>query len=84
MDSLQLLQQKIHVPTLIVHTRYWALAYGTDIENYKTALDAGIIMATTRLRCGDDFSAEDYYSTAKMPREQISEIFCSKIRALSN
>jgi len=84
LNSLQLLQQKIHVPTLIVHTRYWALAYGTDIENYKTALDAGIIMATTRLRCGDDFSAEDYYSTAKMPREQISEIFCSKIRALSN
>lgn len=84
LKALKILEQKIPVPVLIIHTRYWAVAYGADIEQYKASLEAGVTMATTRLRCRDNFSSDDYSKTANMPREQISKDFCTKIMDLSN
>ena len=50
----------IPAATIVVHTRRWALAYGDDANRYVEALKAGVTMATTRFRYGDDFTIENY------------------------
>ncbi len=55
------------VRTLVLHTRDWALAYGEGASQYATALKAGVTMATTRFRHGDDFSVEDYHEIEGRP-----------------
>ena len=47
-----------------MHTRHWALAYARDAGRYAVALRAGVTMATTRFRYGDDFTRADYSEIA--------------------
>ncbi|MCY4069870.1 MAG: hypothetical protein OXG60_01085 [Chloroflexi bacterium] len=54
------LSRLIPAETIVVHTRRWALAYGDDADRYATALKAGVTMATTRFRYGDDFTMANY------------------------
>jgi ADP-dependent phosphofructokinase/glucokinase len=67
---------------LVVHTRYWALAYGTNAVDYKKALTGGITLATTRFRFGDDFTREDYEETGKLPAEEPGSVFAAAIQAV--
>ena len=48
------------VHTIVVHTQHWALAHGELAPQYAVALKAGVTMATTRFRYGDDFTFENY------------------------
>jgi ADP-dependent phosphofructokinase/glucokinase len=81
-SALEDLQKIIPAKTLIVHTRYWALAWGADALAYKKALAGGITMATSRFRFGDDFTRKDYAETAGLPLEEPGKIFSSEIQAL--
>jgi ADP-dependent phosphofructokinase/glucokinase len=72
----------IPCPLLVLHTRYWALAYGDSAADYAGALLGGIIMATTRFRFGDDFTAGDYAGTGALPPEEQGAAFASEIHAL--
>lgn len=72
----------IPVPLIVVHTRYWALACGRDAGKMAGALKGGITMATTRLRSGDDFTAEDYRRTEQSPIEPEGETFSEEIGRL--
>ncbi len=54
------LRRLLPVRALVVHTQDWALAYGEGAGQYETALKAGVTMATTRFRYGDDFTLDDY------------------------
>ncbi len=54
------LQWRIPARALVVHTQYWALACGVGARRYEAALKAGVTMATTRFRYGDDFTLEQY------------------------
>ena len=58
--ALQDLHRLIPARTIVLHTRYWAMAYGERAVHYAAALKAGVTMATTRLRYGDDFTVADY------------------------
>ncbi len=60
----------IPASVLVVHTRYWAIATGSEAGRYRTALDSAVRVAATRYRLGDGFSAEDAEATASMPRHQ--------------
>lgn len=53
--------------TLVVHTRFHSVARGPQAARWAEALRGGITMATTRYRCGDDFTAADYAATAGLP-----------------
>ena len=64
--ALQDLRKLIPVPTIVVHTAQWALAYGANPDRYATSLKAGIHMACTRMRRGDDFDQLDYIETQRM------------------
>ncbi|WP_456844239.1 ADP-dependent glucokinase/phosphofructokinase [Cellulomonas sp. P5_C6] len=56
----------VPAPTLVVHTRYWALAVGARAGALEPALVGGITMASTRYRLGDGFTADDYAATGEM------------------
>ncbi|MGA0567231.1 ADP-dependent glucokinase/phosphofructokinase [Rathayibacter sp. KR2-224] len=44
-------------PTLVIHTRYWALASGPNAERYSTGLRGGVSAATARYVHGDGVTA---------------------------
>src|SRR5208337_2275557 len=48
--SLQELHRLLPVPALVIHTQYWALAFGSNAAAYVEALKGGITMAATRFR----------------------------------
>ena len=58
--ALEDLQKLIPVPVVVVHSMYWALAYGDKAMSMAQALKGGVTMATTRFCYGDDFTVENY------------------------
>ena len=81
--GLSRMNEIVSVPTLIVHTRYWALAYGADARKYRRALKAGITSATTRFRFGDDFTVVQYAETERLPDEAEGAAFARALERLS-
>ena len=66
--------------TLVLHTRYWALAYGDRTGEYAPALDTGTVMATTRYLHGDEFTDEDVAGLRRLPRRSESEAFAAALQ----
>ncbi len=64
-SALADLSRRIPAATIVVHTRRWALAYGGDARKYAAALQAGLTLATTRFRYGDDFTLANYREIAE-------------------
>jgi ADP-dependent phosphofructokinase/glucokinase len=73
--ALKELRDLIPAPVFVVHTRFWALVWGTEAGKYEKALRGGVTMATTRFRLGDDFTLSDYEETGKLPPEEEGLIF---------
>ncbi len=73
----------VPVPTLILHTRNWALAYGTRAHEYAGALRSAIVMASTRMRLGDDFVQSDYLDTKRICAESTHAAFADAIGTLA-
>jgi ADP-dependent phosphofructokinase/glucokinase len=67
-------------PTLVVHTRYWALALGSNVQTYEPALRGGVTMATTRYIHGDGLTAADYGATRLRPLHPAGAAFAEEIR----
>jgi ADP-dependent phosphofructokinase/glucokinase len=55
-------------PTLVLHTKYWAVALGPAATVWGQALQGGITMATTRYVHGDHFTEADYQAAALLPK----------------
>ncbi|MCP4398878.1 MAG: hypothetical protein GY801_16460 [bacterium] len=77
------LSQMIPVPTFVIHTQYWALAFGAHAERYAKALKGGTSMATTRFRFGDDFSPSDYLETERLPAQAEGAEFAVALSTLA-
>ena len=81
--SMQAALGKLHglipVPTLVVHTRCWALASGGDSGRFGAALRRGIAMAATRFRLGDRFTREDFERTHGLPDNGEGRRFAQEI-----
>ena len=75
------LRRTIPVATLVVHTGHWALAHGDDASRYAAALKAGVTMATTRFRYGDDFTSENYRDIESRPPSATIARFAENINA---
>lgn len=80
--ALAELQAHFPVPTIVVHTMYWALAYGAGAPSMAAALRGGVTMATTRFRHGDDFTADDYHAVARLAPKAEGERFAEAITHL--
>jgi ADP-dependent phosphofructokinase/glucokinase len=83
-SALEGLYRIIPCPVLILHTRYWVLAYCSTggAGNYAGSILGGITMATARFRFGDDFSDRDYAETGALPPEAVGVAFAGKIQGL--
>jgi len=66
-DALRSLSALIPVPTLVVHTKYWALAWGESAQDYADALRGGVTMASTRYCYGDAITREAYEEVGRFP-----------------
>jgi ADP-dependent phosphofructokinase/glucokinase len=78
-QALTAVHALIPVPTLVLHTKYWAAALGADV--HADALDAGTVMAATRYCHGDDFSEEDVERLRRLPRRPESVAFAAALRS---
>jgi ADP-dependent phosphofructokinase/glucokinase len=81
--ALRNLHQLLPVPALVIHTRYWALAFGSRAARYAKALKGGITMATTRFRFGDEFTPADYLETERLPVEATGMEFAASLGGLA-
>ena len=81
-DALVDLQKLISVPVIVVHTKYWALAYGDNASRFSKALKGGVTMATTRFRYGDDFTVENYKQVEGLPPNKAGATFAEAINGL--
>lgn len=78
--TLSQVKQIISKPILILHTQYYALAYGENAQNYAEALEAGILMAGTRFRYGDEFTLDQYNGMKQIKRQQIGIAFANELQ----
>lgn len=67
--------------TLVVHTRYWAIAVGPDAAQHRGALDSAVLVAATRYRVGDGLTSDDVEHTSSMPRHVGGAALVSAIEA---
>jgi ADP-dependent phosphofructokinase/glucokinase len=81
-EALVDLQKLIPVPVIVVHSRYWALAYGEKATSFSKALKGGITMATTRFCYGDDFTVENYKEIETLSPNQEGAIFADALNKL--
>jgi ADP-dependent phosphofructokinase/glucokinase len=72
----------VNVPAMVVHTKYWSLAYGPECGRYADALAGGNTMAATRYRCGDGFTAHDYDETTTLPPQQVGAELAGRVEQL--
>lgn len=80
--ALEDLQKLIPVPVIVVHSRYWALAYSEKATTFSKALKGGITMATTRFRYGDDFTVENYKTVESLSPNQAGATFAAALNKL--
>ncbi len=81
-EALEDVKRLLRVPLIVVHSKYWALAYGENAKSVSKALKGGITMATTRFRFGDGFSPEDYAGTEGLPQEEEGTEFAHELELL--
>ena len=81
-EALAELQDLIPVPVIVVHTKYWALAYGKGATRFSRALKAGVTMATTRFCYGDDFTIENYMEIENRSASDENVTFANAINTL--
>jgi ADP-dependent phosphofructokinase/glucokinase len=78
-DALTEVRALIPAPTLVLHTKFWALAVGERAADYASALDTGTLMAATRYLHGDDFTDEDVEQLRRQPRRPESLAFAAAL-----
>ena len=78
-EAVTALHALIPVPTLVLHTKYWAVAFGAGV--YADALDTGTVMAATRYCHGDDFTDEDVERLRRLPRRPESVAIAAALRS---
>jgi ADP-dependent phosphofructokinase/glucokinase len=80
-EALTAVHALLPVPTLILHTKYWAVALGERADSFAEALDTGTTMAATRYARGDDFTDEDVDRLRRQPRRPESIAFAVALRS---
>ncbi|GAA1608679.1 ADP-dependent glucokinase/phosphofructokinase [Actinoplanes couchii] len=81
-DALAELSTLIPAPTLVLHTKYWALAYGDHAVTWAIALDLGTVTAAVRYGHGDDFTDADVAELRSRPRRSASVTFAADLEQL--
>ncbi|MEH1124909.1 ADP-dependent glucokinase/phosphofructokinase [Micromonospora sp. CPCC 206061] len=78
-DAFESLRALIPAPTLVVHTKYWAAAFGEDAGRYAEPLNGGIVVASTRYSHGDEYTDQDYELMRHRPRRPEALAFAAAL-----
>jgi ADP-dependent phosphofructokinase/glucokinase len=78
-NALSYVHKKAGIPVLVVHSAYWALAYGAKPERLEKALLGGICLSATRFCHGDAFGVSEYESTQALPEKEEGVSFCREM-----
>ena len=78
------LQKRIPIPTLVLHTRHWALACGERASRFAKALKAGTSLATARFCYGDDFTLQNYREIERLRPKVENAIFADTINRMQD
>ena len=78
------LQKRIPIPTLVLHTRHWALACGEQASRFAKALKAGTSLATARFCYGDDFTLQNYREIERLRPKVENAIFADTINRMQD
>ena len=65
----------------VIHTKYWALAYGDNPDIYESSLRSGIGLATTRLCHGDAVTQARVDEIMGYPLDPIGDMFAQSINS---
>lgn len=82
--ALKDLHQVIPSAVIVLHTRHWALAHGKGAGRFAAALGAGVTMATTRFRYGDDFTRADYDAISSLAPNPVGAEFARAFNSESD
>lgn len=78
--ALRSLSALIPVSTLVVHTKYWALAWGDAAPDYADSLRGGVAMASTRYFYGDGITRETYEAVSRFPANLRGKEFAHRVQ----
>ncbi|WP_020610907.1 ADP-dependent glucokinase/phosphofructokinase [Sediminispirochaeta bajacaliforniensis] len=77
------LKERFAIPLVVIHSKYWALAYGEHAKDYAACLKGGITMATTRFRFGDSFNEPaQYEETYALPDDEAGKKFADAFASI--
>ena len=65
--ALEDVKKHLLADTIVVHTKYWALAKGASAAAAAAALQGGIDFASTRYLFGDEFTPEGLTAVQNLP-----------------
>jgi ADP-dependent phosphofructokinase/glucokinase len=77
--ALTALRSLIPVPTLVVHSRYWAAAVGAGAGGFAEALDDGVVIAAARYSHGDAYTGQHVDLIRSRPRRTESVEFAAAL-----
>ncbi len=77
--SIKEIYEHIHIPNLIIHTEFWALAYGKDAQRLKKSITSGVILASTRFRLGDNFDQNGFVETGFLSDHPDGQSLCKHL-----
>ncbi len=73
------LYERIGCKTMVLHSKYWALAYGENAQEYKQHLQGGVTLASTRFLYGDDYGKEEYQNMIGRKKDPHGIVFSNAI-----
>ena len=80
-QALREVAARVPAPILVVHTKYWALAYGEHARSMRDKLEGGVAMASARFLYGDALDADRHASIAGVPSQAAGRDFAARIEA---
>lgn len=79
--ALSEIRSIIPAPTLVIHTKHWAVALGDRCLEYEGALRGGIVMASTRYCFGDGVTSSKYAEVSRYEPNKKSVEFARKVNS---
>ncbi|RIX26640.1 ADP-dependent glucokinase/phosphofructokinase [Amnibacterium setariae] len=81
LDSARRLHADVGAPTLVVHTRHWALAVGGPAARRRAMVFGGTALAAVRYAHGDAVTAAHLAEAADWPLQEEGARFAAEIEA---
>lgn len=84
LEAVEYIYKNINIPTIIVHSAKWAIAYGKNAKAMEHVLLGGINLAATRFQYGDIYGLPEFEKTKEISVAEDCQNFATEIVKKSN